>query len=239
MGVGDSVLEALTSNGLVTTPGDLYRLKAEQLIDLQIGTSKSGTPIRLGNTRTNNLLAEIEKSKQLSLTKFLGALGISLLGRRKVEIIAQEQGLTTLEDWLDEEKLATIPGDVTRKTIIEGLQKVRPVIDDLLAVGVVVSPVVLIEVMETTTVATADDGMIGPKQIAGSTFCFTGTRDYLDEVVAKGGIIKSGVSKGLNYLVQKDATSSSGKTMKAEALGTKIISIDCLREVLDGVRELP
>jgi len=239
MGVGDSVLEALTSSGLVTTPGDLYRLKAEQLVDLQIGTSKSGTPIRLGNTRTNNLLAEIEKSKQLPLTKFLGALGVSLLGRRKVEIIAKEQGLTTLEDWLDEEKLATIPGDVTRKTIIEGLQKVRPVIDDLISVGVVVSPVVLVEVMETTTVATADDGVIGPKQIAGSTFCFTGTRDYLDEVIAKGGIIKSGVSKGLDYLVQKDATSSSNKTMKAESYGTKIISIDCLREVLDGIRELP
>lgn len=239
MGVGDSVLEALTSSGLVTTPGDLYRLKAEQLVDLQIGTSKSGTPIRLGNTRTNNLLAEIEKSKQLPLTKFLGALGVSLLGRRKVEIIAKEQGLTTLEDWLDEEKLATIPGDVTRKTIIEGLQKVRPVIDDLISVGVVVSPVVLVEVMETTTVATADDGVIGPKQIAGSSFCFTGTRDYLDEVAARGGIIKSGVSKGLDYLVQKDATSSSGKTMKAEALGTKIISLECLREVLDGIRELP
>jgi DNA ligase (NAD+) len=239
MGVGDSVLEALTSNGLVTTPGDLYRLKAEQLIDLQIGTSKSGTPIRLGNTRTNNLLAEIEKSKQLPLTKFLGALGISLLGRRRVEIVAQEQGLTTLEDWLNEEKLATIPGDVIRKTIIDGLQKVRPVIDDLLAVGIVVSPVVPIEILETTTVATADDGVIGPKQIAGSTFCWTGCRDFIDEVVARGGVVKSGVSKGLHYLVQKDATSSSGKTLKAESYGTKIISIDCLREVLDGLRELP
>jgi NAD-dependent DNA ligase len=85
----------------------------------------------------------------------------------------------------------------------------------------------------------SDTTPIGPKQIAGSTFCFTGTRDYLDEVVAKGGIIKSGVSKGLNYLVQRDPTSSSGKTMKAEALGTKIISLECLREVLDGLRELP
>ena len=80
---------------------------------------------------------------------------------------------------------------------------------------------------------------VGPKQIAGSTFCWTGCRDYLDEVKARGGIEKSGVSRGLDYLVQKDATSSSGKTIKAESYGTKIISVDCLREVLDGVRELP
>lgn len=239
MGVGDAVLKALVDAELVSTPADLYRLKAEQLIDLKIGESKSGTPIRLGNSRTTSLLAEIEKSKQLPLTKFLGALGISLLGRRRVEIVAKEQGLTTLEDWLNEEKLATIPGDVMRKAIIEGLQKARPVIDDLLSVGVVISPVVLVEVMETTTVATADDGVVGPKQIAGSTFCWTGCRDYIDEVTAKGGIMKSGVSRGLDYLVQKDATSSSGKTLKAESYGTKIISIDCLRAVLDGERELP
>jgi len=232
MGVGDGVLQALTAE-LVKTPADLYRLTADQLDCLPIGK------VAFGKKRADALLAEIEKAKQLPLTKFIGGLGVSLLGRRKVEIIAQEQGLTTLEDWLDDEKLTTIPGDVTRKTIIEGLQKVRPIIDDLLAVGVVVSPVVPIEILETTTVVTADDGVIGPKQIAGSSFCFTGTRDYLDEVVAKGGIIKSGVSRGLNYLVQKDAMSSSGKTMKAEALGTKIISIDCLREVLDGLRELP
>jgi DNA ligase (NAD+) len=235
MGIGSGILQAIT-NELVKTPGDLYRLTAEQLVDLPISQGSSG---RLGQSRTNSILAEIEKSKQLPLTRFLGGLGISLLGRRRVEIIAKEQGLTTLEDWLNEEKLAAIPGDVTRKTIIEGLQKVRPIIDDLLAVGVVVSPVVPIEIMETTTIATADDGVIGPKQIAGSSFCWTGCRDYLDEVAAKGGIIKSGVSKGLDYLVQKDATSSSGKTMKAESYGTKIISIDCLREVLAGERELP
>jgi len=235
MGIGSGILQAIT-NELVKMPGDLYRLTAEQLVDLPISQGSSG---RLGQSRTNSILAEIEKSKQLPLTRFLGGLGISLLGRRRVEIIAKEQGLTTLEDWLNEEKLAAIPGDVMRKTIIEGLQKVRPIIDDLLAVGVVVSPVVPIEIMETTTIATADDGVIGPKQIAGSSFCWTGCRDYLDEVAAKGGIIKSGVSKGLDYLVQKDATSSSGKTMKAESYGTKIISIDCLREVLAGERELP
>ncbi|MFA5379334.1 MAG: hypothetical protein WC455_26495 [Dehalococcoidia bacterium] len=240
MGVGDSVLEALTTTGLVKTPADLYRLTADQLVNLTIGTSKSGTPIRLGNSRTTSLLAEIEKSKTLPLHKFLGALGIDLLGRRRVEIIAKEQGLTTLADWLDEEKLKVIPGDVIRKSITEGLQKSRSIIDDLLSVGVIVNPLIPLDT-PTTTLATIDDGVLkdGPKKIAGSTFCWTGTRDLVDEVIAAGGIQKSGISKGLDYLVQKDATSSSNKTLKAEALGTKIISIETLRAVLAGERELP
>jgi DNA ligase (NAD+) len=240
VGIGDSVLQALVDAELVSTPADLYRLKAEQLVDLKIGESKTGTPIRLGDSRTASLLAEIEKSKQLQLHKFLGALGISLLGRRRVEIIATEQGLTTLEDWLDEEKLKTaIPSKIMQKSIVEGLAAARPIIDDLLSVGVVVSPIVPIAVVVNEVADETVDGEPKQKQIAGSSFCWTGCRDYIDEVVAKGGVVKSGVSKGLDYLVQKDATSSSGKTLKAESYGTKIISIDCLRAVLDGERELP
>lgn len=240
MGIGDSVLQALVDAELVSTPADLYRLKAEQLVDLKIGESKTGTPIRLGDSRTASLLAEIEKSKQLQLHKFLGALGISLLGRRRVEIIATEQGLTTLEDWLDEEKLKTaIPSKIMQKSIVEGLAAARPIIDDLLSVGVVVSPIVPIAAVVNEVADETVDGEPKQKQIAGSSFCWTGCRDYIDEVVAKGGVVKSGVSKGLDYLVQKDATSSSGKTLKAESYGTKIISIDCLRAVLDGERELP
>jgi DNA ligase (NAD+) len=229
MGVGDGVLKALTDE-LVKTPADLYRLTAEQLIDLPIGESKS----RLGNSRTTALLQEIEKSKSLPLCSFLGALGVPLLGKRRAEIVANEMGLTTLDDWLDTEKLTLIPGDTMRTTITDGLNKAWPIIEDLLDVGVTVQPHT--QVQQPTIVADVDDG---PKAIAGSTFCFTGTRDFLDEVVARGGIIKSGVSKGLNYLVQKDPTSSSNKTKKAEELGVKIIAVGTLRAILDGERELP
>ncbi len=72
------------------------------------------------------------------------------------------------------------------------------------------------------------------KPFAGLSFCFTGTRDCLDEVIAKGGIIKSGISKGLSYLVQKDALSQSNKTQKAESYGTKVISVDYLKRALAG-----
>lgn len=230
MGIGSGILQALTAE-LVKTPADLYRLKEEQLVNLQIKQGKSG---RLGQSRTDAILAEIEKSKQLPLCQFLGALGVPLLGKRRAEIVAKEQGLTTLEDWLDEEKLTLIPGDTMRQTITEGLRIAWPIISDLLEVGIkVLSMTVVAPVLVEQTDAT------GPKKIAGSSFCWTGTRDLLEETVAAGGIEKSGISAKLDYLVQKDPTSKSNKTLKAESLGVKIISIDCLREVLAGERELP
>ena len=240
MGVGDGVLRILLDSDLVKTPADLYRLTAEQLVNLKIGESKSGTAIRLGESRTAALLAEIAKAKTLPITRFLGALGVPLLGKRRVEIIAREQGLRTLDDWCDTEKVMLIPGDVMRTTIVEGLNRAWPLIDELLEVGVEVQPYVgavnegLAEINEVVV-----DAIPGQKTIKGSSFCFTGTRDCLDEVTAAGGIIKSGVSKGLDYLVQKDPTSSSNKTLKAESLGVKIIGIECLKQVLAGERELP
>jgi DNA ligase (NAD+) len=241
LGVGDGVLNALVTSGLVSTPSDLYRLKLENLVDLSIGENKDGAAIRFGQRRATALLAEIEKSKSLPLTKFLGALGVPLLGRRRVEIVANEQGLITLEDWLNEEKLRSIPGDVMRKTIADGLREARPIIDDLLAVGIIVTPHVssTLPAFDLNAGGSEVAAPVGPKKIAGSTFCWTGTRELLDETKAAGGIEKSGISAKLDYLVQKDATSSSNKTMKAESLGVKIISIDCLRAVLSGERELP
>ena len=237
MGVGDGVLKALTEE-LVSTPADLYRLTADQLINMQIGESKSGAPIKFGSSRTLGLLAEIEKAKTLPLCNFLGALGIPLLGKRRAEIVCKEQGLRTLDDWTTG-GAERMPDGTMRDTIAAGIKKAQPIIDDLLAVGVTTTP------YEPPTAAVVKEAVAeegtpaGPKTIAGSTFCWTGCRDHIDEVKALGGIEKSGVSKGLVYLVQKDATSSSNKTMKAEALGTKIISVETLRAVLAGERELP
>jgi NAD-dependent DNA ligase len=56
----------------------------------------------------------------------------------------------------------------------------------------------------------------------------------VDDIERLGGTVKSGVSKGLNYLVQKDPLSESNKTKKADEYGTKIISIDYLEKAVKG-----
>ena len=64
----------------------------------------------------------------------------------------------------------------------------------------------------------------------GISICFTGALETMgrtkaaEKAVEAGFEVKSGVSKGLTYLVTNDTESGSSKNKKAKALGTKIIN---------------
>jgi DNA ligase (NAD+) len=64
--------------------------------------------------------------------------------------------------------------------------------------------------------------------LLGKSFCLTGFRDAeLQEALEKnGGTVKSGVSKGLDYLIAQDPTSTSGKAQKARQYGTTVIGVE-------------
>ena len=227
--VGDTILRAMWDNKLVEDPADLYKLTIDDLKDL--GLSGGG---RIGKSRASKIVANIAGKKHLPLHIFLGSLGIDLLGRRRVQILAQNAKgqLDRLEDWLDFEKLKTIElpgfGDSMRDAIVGGLVECAPLIKKLISVGVTIDyPDSKIPGDEKTE---EDKG----KPLAGITCCWTGTRAYMGEFEAKGGIVKSGISKGLHLLCQKDPTSSSNKTRKAESYGTKIVSLECLKRLIDG-----
>lgn len=242
LGIGDGVLKALIDpqygrNGiaLVRTPADLYRLTIDQIANLPIGKNSSGGVIRVGTSRAEGIHKSINDKRQVSLPKFMGALGIELLGERLAEELIKSCGLATLEDWMNPAALQRIPGDVRRATIIEGIEKSKALINDLLSVGVTISEGSMAKASTTAApVAPSDSG-----QFVGTSWCFTGTRECLDDVAARGGVIKSGVSKGLTYLVQKDPTSVSNKTQKAEEYGVKIVGIEYLKKILAGEAGLP
>ena len=74
-----------------------------------------------------------------------------------------------------------------------------------------------------------EDAAVSSGKLNGLSFCFTGAackpRKELQMLVEEnGGIVKSGVSKGLNYLVSDDKDSSSSKMVKAKSLGITLIS---------------
>jgi len=234
LGVGSGLLDALTQDGLVETPVDLYKLTVESVENLQMGTNAKNKPIRVGHSRATDLIKEIDKTKTLRLDIFLGALGIDLLGQRRVKLISDEvEGLTTLDAWLDASNLEAINGDTIRESVTTGIENKRDLINELREI-VTVEPLDAPPKKKNESDDTPDDSLL-----KGKSFCFTGTRDFQDQIEPNGGVVKSGISKKLDYLVQKDATSQSKKTEKAEGYGVKIIGIATLRAVLDGERELP
>lgn len=228
LGIGSTILEALCAKGLVEDPADLYTLKVEDFEDLLLDG------VRVGRSRAQMIVNNIAEKKELSLDTFLGALGIDLLGSRRVQILqkAANGRLDTLDNWLDSDLLEMIAlpgfGDAIRDAVIEGIAENAELIRKLLNVGVVIKS------NTKPQSAVIKESSDTDNQIAGKSFCFTGTRKYLPEVEAMGGIIKSGVSKGLDYLVQLDPLSMSSKSKKAEEYGTKIISVDFLGKMLEG-----
>jgi DNA ligase (NAD+) len=230
LGIGDGVLSALWGSGLVKDPADLYVLTVDAIKDLDIDGK-----IRIGLSRAKTIIANIEAKKSLDLPTFLGSLGIDLLGRRRVRLLMQEAKgrLDTIEQWLDEVNIHSLEiqglGDAVKTSLIEGIRNNKKLISKLIANGVTVGD------DKAKNGAASDCGTkTGTKPFEGLSFCLTGTRAYIKDIESLGGEIKNNVSKDLSFLVQADPLSVSSKTQKAESYGIPIISVEYLKEAING-----
>jgi len=214
-GLSYSRIEQLISEGLVSDAADLYRLKRNQLLNLE-GYAEKGT---------DALLAAIEASKSQPLSRLLTALGIRHVGAIAAQLLARHFGN------LD---------DLARATKDE-IGAVRGV-GDIIADGVVAyfsdrSAKRLIEKMRAVGM-----NFIEPRQVAlggalaGKTVVITGTlptlsRTKATEVVEQaGGRVINSVSKATSFLVAGEEAGS--KLEKAKALGIEIIDeVELLRRI--------
>jgi DNA ligase (NAD+) len=81
--VGEKLAWSLViETGLAYDPSDVYRLTKEQLVALQ----------RMGDKSAQNVLDNIQASKQRSLTRVLYALGIRYVGYQTAELLARAFG---------------------------------------------------------------------------------------------------------------------------------------------------
>ncbi len=239
LAIGDGILKAMWDNKVVEDAADLYTITADDLENLTLDGGG-----RVGRSRAETIINNITGKKHLKLEVFLGSLGIDLLGRRRVIILREKAGgrLDALEDWLDVDSFEKMEieglGDTIREAVSHGLRELRPLIDKLLAVGVT------IDYPEVAAATAADtNGELDPdKPFAGITFCITGTRAYMADIEARGGVFTSSVAKtkaSPDFLIQKDPLKVSNKTKNAEANGhTQIIGLDFMKKVLDGNAEL-
>lgn len=78
-GMGPSVVDSLLAYHLVSAPSDFYRLKAEDIEQIE----------RMGEKSANNLVAAIADSKGRGMAKLLFGLGVRFLGAKGAELIAQ------------------------------------------------------------------------------------------------------------------------------------------------------
>jgi len=98
-GFGESVVEQVVSNGLAKDFADIYSLRKEDFLKLELFAEK----------RAQNLPDAIEKSKERPLAWLLFALGIRHVGKKAAETLAEECGSLDALMEAKEEELERIP----------------------------------------------------------------------------------------------------------------------------------
>lgn len=216
-GLGDKLVNQLVDAQMVTTFGDLYRLKVETLMELP----------RMGKKSCEKLVQAIQGSKDRGLSRLLNALSIRHVGTRVSDILAQHCGTIDKLETATLEDLAAIDevGDIIAASVHEFLRSEygRNTIQDLKTLGIKMEA----DQSEMQNVS---------ESLLGKSFVVTGTlpdygRDEMHALIKQhGGKISSSVSKKTDYLVAGEKAGS--KLAKAESLGVTVLTQEELLALL-------
>jgi DNA ligase (NAD+) len=177
--------------------------------------------------KANKIFKNISVLKEVPLWKFLCGMGIPELGKTTSKLLAKEcKSLDLVNTYARENGTTTCfehikgIGEKTSRYVVKGLWESKEMQKRL---------------QETLTVLPFSDN---DGKLKGQSFCLTGSlpsgrkRKEIENLIKlQGGAIKS-VSKGLTYLVQADATSTTNKTKNAAKHGVEIIDETKLNEIL-------
>ena len=209
-GMGPAVVRSLMDADLLRTIADLYRLRAEDIQNLD----------RMGAKSAKKLIASIEKSKTAGFDRLIYALGIRNVGEKAAKVLASAFGDIDALAKADKEALVAIPdfGEITADYVTDYFSHAQSLelIEQLKGFGVLTS-------YQTEQTDTIFEGM---------TFVLTGTlptlsRDEAAAIIEKhGGKTSSSVSAKTTYVVAGEKAGS--KLTKAQNLGVKIIDEETL-----------
>lgn len=233
-GMGEALIEQLTSELGVSAPDQLFHLQSAQLAGLE----------RMGKKSAENVVLALERAKSRGLARVLVGLAIRHVGETMAEDLATYFGSAAdLLDFAgryvagDPEAVQTIAPD-KGSGAISGLAKktadsifseldsaaVRAVFAGLERAGV--------SLAATTPRRTEIAG------VAGKTFVLTGTlptlkrNDAADAIKRAGGKVTGSVSKQTDYVVAGEEAGS--KLIKAQELGVAVLDEAALLALLGG-----
>ena len=183
------------------------------LIQWQPNTSKSEQSFY------NELITKVFTS---SKEKLLGAIDFEDIGEKTFEKIVEAYGFDKVIAFTKSTLIPLIPG-VGEKTLQKLLEDIEMNVEvmNMFINDYRYSP----STMKLDDSGYASDGILKDK-----SFCFTGAlntmsrKEAQDKVEALGGTNKSGVTKGLTYLVTNDTSSGTSKNRKAKELNVIVIN---------------
>ena len=228
-GLGGKHIETFFADGLIQTPGDIFRLpdKADQIKEREGWGQKS----------LENLVASLAERRSVALDRFIYALGIRQVGQATARLLAKQYG--SFEAWRRAMKAAR-DRDSEDYADLVNIDGVGPLVAaDLLAfcaeahnAQVLDDLGGLLAVAEFTAPAAPDT------PVAGRTVVFTGTLKTMSRGEAKaraealGAKVAGSVSKKTDFVVV--GADAGSKARKAGDLGVKVLDEDAWLKMIEG-----
>ena len=228
-GLGARHIDALWREGIVKTPGDVFRLRARE----EAGEIALGEREGWGARSVANLFQAIEDRRRIPFDRVIHALGIRRVGQATARLLARRYG--DLPAWRQAmEAAAARTGEGFEELIgIDGIgpsvaadlldfcaePRNRAVLDDLY------------RELEIVPVAAP----AGRSPISGKTVVFTGSLASMTRAEAKaraeslGAKVAGSVSKKTDYLVAGE--DAGAKARKADELGVEVLDEDGWRQL--------
>ncbi|HJU20285.1 MAG TPA: NAD-dependent DNA ligase LigA [Stellaceae bacterium] len=216
-GLGTKHIAAFWEDGLIRTPGDIFRLDAEVI------AKREGW----GEVSAKKLVAMIDERRTIPLDRFINALGIPQVGQATARLLARHY--RSLAHWRRDMETARDPDSEA----YAGLVDIHGIGADMAAeiLGFFAEPhnrEVLDDLVREVTVRDYEEPngrTISP--LAGKTIVFTGALQSMSRSEAKaraealGANVASSVSAKTDYVVT--GADAGSKATKAAALGVTML----------------
>lgn len=212
--LSEATLEKFIGMGLIKTLPDIFYLKNYRA---EI-TSMEG----FGEKSFDNLVNAVEKSKKVTVAKFIYALGISGIGVANGKLIARHFD----NNW---EKIQNASAEELMQ--IDGIGEVvaNAFVDFLHDDENKKSVEKLLDIVEFDVEPQGStDGDLRGKTfvITGNVHIYKNRNELKSAIEANGGKVTGSVSSNTDFLINNDIDSASSKNKKAKELGIPIISED-------------
>ncbi len=213
-GAGEVLVAQLVKSGLVLTVADWYRLRVDQVADLE----------RMGLKSAENLIAAIQVSKSRDLYRLLFGLGILHVGEGVAKALGRRfESLDTLAAATETELVGVEDiGEIIARSVASWFseERNRQLVEQLRNAG--------LNFNSSLYQPQAAAGIF-----AGKTFVLTGTlagmtREEAQAIIeGHGGKVSGSVSKKTDYVVAGEEAGS--KLEKAQKLGVRVLTLDEFR----------
>lgn len=213
-GLGDKIVEKFIELGKIKTIVDIYSLKEyrEELENLE----------KMGQKSVDNLINNIEASKNRDFSKVLYALGIPFVGKFNANLLTKNfKNIENLKNQSIENLLAVKGiGDKVAIAVNTFLNNENnwKIITDLQNIGLQFA------INESNLKEIADNPIKDKNFLATGKLQKYKRNDIKDIILSKGGNYLSAVSKNLDFLIAGEKAGS--KLEKAEKLGVRILTED-------------